>query len=117
MDASAMTDQPPQKTIEILDLIEHGKALPPDQEQVVGATLTGDLLLIRLAPGDYPIECHDGRIEIITALRGQFALLTEEGRSWSVIQGQCCRVPSGLGHRWAPDSDATVMVVFATLAG
>jgi mannose-6-phosphate isomerase-like protein (cupin superfamily) len=99
--------------IEILDLVDHAKKLPPDQEDCVGEALAGDLLLIRLEPGDYPIECHPDRTEIITALCGQFGILTEDGRRWTASQGQCCRIPPGLRHRWAPESDATVLVVFA----
>lgn len=102
--------------IDVIDLIERAKALPPDHEHLLGGALTGDLLLIRLEPGSYPVEWHDGRVEIITALRGRFALLTEDGHSWPVTQGQCCRVPPGLKHRWAPDSDAMVLVAFATEA-
>lgn len=98
--------------IEVIDLVKEATALPPDQEQVIGPALTGDLLLIRLAPGDYPIECHEGRTEIITALRGRFGIATEDGGLWSVGQGQCCRIPPGLRHRWAPDSDATVLAAF-----
>jgi quercetin dioxygenase-like cupin family protein len=99
--------------IEILDLVDRAKALPPDHEDCVGGALSGDLLLIRLEPGAYPVESHPDRVEIITALCGQFGILTEDGRRWSVSQGQCCRIPSGLRHRWAPESDATVLVVFA----
>jgi mannose-6-phosphate isomerase-like protein (cupin superfamily) len=102
--------------IEIVDLIDRATALPPDQEQIVGETLTGDLLLIRLEPGDYPLECHDGRIEIITALCGQFSIATEDGRSFPVRQGQCCRIPPGLRHRWAANSEATVLVAFVAPA-
>jgi quercetin dioxygenase-like cupin family protein len=102
--------------IEIVDLVAGATALPPDQEQIVGETLTGDLLLIRLEPGDYPPECHDGRIEIITALSGQFGIATEDGRLFPVRQGQCCRIPPGLRHRWAADSAATVLVAFAVPA-
>ena len=98
--------------LEILDLVDRAKALPPDSEEIVGAGLTDDLLLIRLEPGDYPVECHDDRIEITTALRGTFGILAEDGQSWSIHQGQCCRIPSGLKHRWAPTSDATVLVAF-----
>jgi mannose-6-phosphate isomerase-like protein (cupin superfamily) len=102
--------------IEIVDLVARATALPPDQEKVVGAALTGDLLLIRLEAGDYPLECHDDRIEIITALSGQFSITTEDGRSFPVRQGQCCRIPPGLRHRWAADSVATVLVAFAAQA-
>ncbi|HVJ41188.1 MAG TPA: cupin domain-containing protein [Dongiaceae bacterium] len=98
--------------IEVIDLIGRAGALPPDREEVAGAGLVGDLLLIRLEPGDYPIECHDGRIEIITALRGNFGIATEDGRLWSIGQGQCCRIPPGLRHCWTTDSDATVLVAF-----
>ena len=101
--------------IEIVDLVKEAQALPPDSEKTVGENLLGDLLLIRLEPGDYPTECHEGRTEIITALRGQFAILTEDGRQWPVSQGQCCRIPPGLRHRWAPNSDATVVVAFAAI--
>ena len=99
--------------IEVIDLVGASAKLPPDQEQVIGPALTGDLLLIRLEPGSYPVECHAGRTEIITALRGRFGIVTEDGRAWQIAQGQCCRIPPGLTHRWAPDSDATVLVAFA----
>jgi mannose-6-phosphate isomerase-like protein (cupin superfamily) len=101
-------------TIEIVDLVDQASTLPPDHERVVGATLTGDLLLIRLEPGSYPIECHDGRIEIIIALSGHFTIETEDGAQFSVRQGQCCRIPPGLRHRWAATSDATVLAAFVT---
>lgn len=99
--------------VEVVDLVERAGTLPPDREEVAGAALIGDLLLIRLEPGDYPIECHDGRIEIITALRGRFGIATEDGRLWSIGQGQCCRIRPGLRHRWSTDSDATVLVLFS----
>ena len=98
--------------IEVIDLQREAAALPPDQEKIIGASLTGDLLLIRLEPGDYPIECHAGRTEVITALRGRFGIATEDGGLWSIAEGQCCRIPPGLRHRWAPDSEATVLVAF-----
>ena len=101
--------------IEVIDLIGRARTLPPDHEHVLAGALTGDLLLIRLEPGNYPVEWHDDRVEIITALQGQFTLLTEDGRAWPVIQGQCARVPPGLKHRWAPDSDATVLVAFCAI--
>lgn len=101
--------------IEVIDLVEGAKSLPPDQERAIGKVLIGDLLLIRLEPGDYPIERHDGRIEIITTLRGQFSIVTENGRQWPVMQGQCCRIPPGLPHRWASTSNATVLVAFTTV--
>lgn len=99
--------------IEVIDLIAEATTLPPDQEKIVGAGLAGDLLLIRLEPGTYPLECHEGRTEIITALRGRFGIIAGDGRSWQIAQGQCCRIPPGLHHHWAPDSDATVLVAFA----
>jgi len=100
--------------IEVIDLITQATALPPDHERIIGPALTGDLLLIRLEPGDYPVECHDGRTEIITALRGRFGIVAADGRIWRVAQGQCCRIPPGLKHHWAPDSEATVLVAFVT---
>ncbi|HWU00657.1 MAG TPA: cupin domain-containing protein [Terriglobales bacterium] len=100
--------------IEVIDLIAQATDLPPDNEKIIGPALTGDLLLIRLEPGTYPIECHEGRTEIITALRGHFGIVATDGRSWQIAQGQCCRIPPGLQHHWAPDSDATVLVAFAT---
>jgi quercetin dioxygenase-like cupin family protein len=99
--------------IEVIDLVAQATTLPPDNEKIIGPALTGDLLLIRLAPGSYPIEWHEGRTEIITALRGRFGIVAEDGSSWYITPGQCCRIPPGLTHHWAPDSDATVLVAFA----
>ena len=100
------------RDVEVTDLIAQATTLPPDHEQIIGADLIGDLLLIRLEPGSYPLECHDGRTEIITALRGRFGIVAADGRSWHITEGQCCRIPPGLEHHWAPDSDATVLVAF-----
>jgi mannose-6-phosphate isomerase-like protein (cupin superfamily) len=102
--------------VEVIDLVAEASALPPDHEKIIGAGLAGDLLLIRLEPGSYPVECHDGRTEIITALRGRFGIVATDGRSWRIEQGQCCRIPAGLEHHWAPDSEATVLVAFAAAA-
>jgi len=98
--------------VDVMDLVGAATALPPDHEKIIGAGLTGDLLLIRLEPGTYPLECHEGRTEIITALRGHFGIVAADGRSWQITQGRCCRIPPGLQHHWAPDSDATVLVAF-----
>lgn len=98
--------------IEVLDLIDLAKAAPVDTDQPITADLKGDVLIIRLEAGrDYPSETHDDATETITALSGRFAILAE-GRSYAVRQGQCCRIPPGLAHRWAPDSEAVVLVHF-----
>lgn len=39
----------------MVDPVGHAGALPPDGEAVAGAGLVGDLLMIPLEPGDYPI--------------------------------------------------------------
>lgn len=100
--------------IEILDLIDLAKALPADTDRAITTNLEGDAVIIRLEAGlDYPMEVHDHATETITALSGCFAILAD-GRSHAVRQGQCCRIPPGLAHRWAAESEAVVLVHFGT---
>ncbi|HYE01534.1 MAG TPA: cupin domain-containing protein [Alphaproteobacteria bacterium] len=98
--------------IEVLDLAALGQGLPVDTDHAITAKAAGPVLIIRLAPGEYPTESHKGRIETITALTGRFSIEAAGGR-WDVAQGQCCRIPPGLEHRWGADSEAVVLVHFA----
>ena len=101
-------------SIEVLDLISLAQATPVDTDRPISEDLIGAMLLIRLAPGGgYPVETHAHATETITALSGRFAILAGD-KSYSVSQGQCCRIPPGLEHRWAPDSEAVVLVHFGT---
>ena len=100
--------------IEILDLIHLGQELPVDTDRAITTDLKGEVLIIRLAAGrDYPVESHAHATETITALSGHFAILAA-GKTYPVRQGQCCRIPPGLEHRWAPESEAVVLVHFGT---
>lgn len=99
-------------SVEILDLVDLAKAMPVDTDRAITTDLVGDVLIIRLEAGrDYPIEVHHHATETITSLSGRFAIFAE-GKSYSVSQGQCCRIPPGLEHRWASDSEAVVLVHF-----
>lgn len=107
--------------IEVLDLVELAQGVPIDTDHPITTDLVGDVLIIRLAASpdnprpDYPEEVHAGATETITALSGRFAILAE-GKTYPVRQGQCCRIPPGLHHRWAPESDAVVLVHFGAAA-
>jgi len=100
--------------VEVLDLVALGRSLPVDTDHPISADLKGEVLLIRLEPGRaYPTEVHHHATETILALSGRF-VIQADGRSYAVSQGQCCRIPPGLEHRWGPDSDAVVQVHFGT---
>ena len=102
--------------IEVLDLVALGQSVPPDTDRPITTDIKGDVLVIRLEPGrTYPPEKHDHATETITALRGRFTI-EAGGKSHAVAQGQCCRIPPGLEHRWASESDAVVLVHFGTPA-
>jgi mannose-6-phosphate isomerase-like protein (cupin superfamily) len=108
--------------IEVLDLVALAQGVPVDTDRPITADPMGDVLIIRLSPQsefpghdfpgrDYPDEVHGHATETITALAGQFAIIAG-GKSYAVRQGQCCRIPPGLHHRWATQSDAVVLVHF-----
>lgn len=106
-------------SIEVLDLVDLAQGLPVDTDHAITGNLVGDVLIIRLSPTNnasgrhYPEEVHADATETITALSGSFAIIAE-GKSYPVRQGQCCRIPPGLHHRWSPESDAVVLVHFGT---
>lgn len=101
-------------SIEVLDLVELAQSVPVDTDHPITSNPVGEVLIIRLGPGyDYPEEVHAGATETITALSGRFAIIAD-GKSYPVHQGQCCRIPPGLHHRWAAESEAIVLVHFGT---
>lgn len=98
--------------VEVLDLVALGRSLPVDTDHPISTDLKGEVLLIRLEAGRaYPTEVHHHATETIVALAGRF-VIQAGGRSYAVSEGQCCRIPPGLEHRWGPDSDAVVRVHF-----
>jgi len=100
--------------IEVIDLVALGRSLPVDTDHPISADLKGAVLVIRLEPGRaYPTEVHEHATETILALAGRF-VIEAGGQPYAVSQGQCCRIPPGLEHRWGPDSDAVVKVHFGT---
>jgi len=100
--------------VEVLDLVTVGRSLPADTDHAITGNLKGKVLLIRLEPGRaYPTEIHQHATETILALSGRF-VIEADGHSYAVSQGQCCRIPPGLEHRWGSDSDAVVQVHFGT---
>lgn len=103
--------------IDVLDLVALAQSVPVDTDHPITTDPVGDVLIIRLSPQSntsgchYPEEVHAGVTETITALAGQFAIIAE-GKSYPVRQGQCCRIPPGLRHRWSSESEAVVLVHF-----
>lgn len=99
-------------SVEVLDLLALADTLPADTDRAVTANLKGEALIIRLEAGrEYPLEVHGHATETIVALSGRFVILAG-GQAFGVRQGQCCRIPPGLEHRWASESEAVVLVHF-----
>ena len=101
-----------QDAIEVIDLLEIGRGLAPDNDRAITGKVEGSLALIRLEKGiQYPVEEHEWT-ETVTALEGTFILIVE-GARYSVTRGNCIRIPPRVKHQWDPLSDAIVLVAFS----
>ena len=98
--------------IDKIDLRKLGATLAVDSDHALTTAPRGAVVLIRLAPQDnaYPEERHEAR-EGIVCLEGRLALVAD-GERVDLSQGECCRVPVGLAHRWSSESNGLVLVHF-----
>jgi D-lyxose ketol-isomerase len=95
---------------ETINLIDLGRSLPVDSDHTLRSYERGHLLLINLKPQEYRPETHKGA-ETIIAITGQFSLLTADS-TIAVRTGESITVPPNIEHRFSPDSDAVILVLF-----
>jgi quercetin dioxygenase-like cupin family protein len=101
-----------QTAIEVVDLLEIGRGLAPDNDHSITGKVEGSVAIIRLEKGiEYPLEEHNWT-ETVTDIEGAFAIIAD-GSHYSVNRGSCIRIPPGVKHRWDPLSEAIVLVTFS----
>lgn len=104
-----------QSRIHVESLLDRAQRLGVDQDDLLSKLAAPSVLLIRLAPQEFPFETHQVQ-ERILCLQGVFSLDHYVGdeplRSVRVPQGSLALIPPGVTHRFSADSEAVILTLY-----
>lgn len=96
----------------IENLIARARTLAIDTDHVVRQTDSVTQLLLRLGDDQsYPAEQHDQHQETLLVLEGQ-VVLELNSEVISLITGDQITIPAGVPHRFLPESEGSLTVLF-----
>jgi hypothetical protein len=99
----------------IQSLLQRAAQLEVDKDDLIVKLQSPDVLLIRLAPQEFPFETHKVQ-ERILCLDGEFGLDYNDGQgnahSVRIPQGHLASIAPGITHRFSSDSRASILTLY-----